>query len=168
MATDDRFDRYVERRSSGCWEWTGATLPKGYGRLSRKKDGIREYWLAHRYAYTLSHGAIPHGMLVCHRCDNPACVNPGHLFLGTHQENSLDAVTKGRMGLTKPSDYPNWKPGRMVGKANPETKITARDVAEIRRLRASGMKQKDIGALFGVTQVRISQILLGKKVPQWE
>lgn len=77
---------------SGCWIWTGHTYGIGYGSIVI--DGTRVP--AHRAAYTEFVGEIPEGMLVCHRCDVPACCNPDHLFLGTYKDNMRDCVTKGR------------------------------------------------------------------------
>ncbi len=77
--------------SNGCLVWTGSMFSSGYGRVKARKTH-----LAHRLAYQILFGNIPSHLQVCHRCDNPPCFNPDHLFLGTAQENHNDAVTKGR------------------------------------------------------------------------
>lgn len=82
----------VKKTPSGCWNWTGGTNGVGYGKL--QTGGVK--WLTHRLSYSLHIGPIPVGMCVCHRCDNPGCVRPDHLFLGTHQDNMLDKERKGR------------------------------------------------------------------------
>ncbi len=77
---------------SGCWIWMRSTIEKGYGRISVKQKSN----LAHRASYREFVGEIPDGMCVLHRCDNPPCINPDHLFLGTHMDNTKDKIKKGR------------------------------------------------------------------------
>lgn len=87
----ERFWQKV-KKSDSCWEWQGANVPKGYGIIG--KDGRNQY--AHRVSWELHTGVIPKGLLVCHHCDNPKCVRPDHLFVGTHQDNLRDMSRKGR------------------------------------------------------------------------
>lgn len=87
-----RIEARVTVTADGCWEWQGARLPKGYGRIGI--DGSVQ--LVHRVMYTLDQGQIPEGLHVLHSCDNPPCCNPGHLRAGTPSDNMLDAVERGR------------------------------------------------------------------------
>lgn len=88
-----RFWTKVLPVDSGCWEWQGHRLPKGYGHF---RGLTAKNVKAHRFAYELLVGPIPDGLRVLHRCDNPPCVNPVHLFLGTDKDNSDDKIAKGR------------------------------------------------------------------------
>lgn len=87
----------------GCWEWIAKTVTDfGYGSIGSGR-GVSPF-KAHRVAWALKNGPIPKGMCVCHRCDNPPCVNPDHLFLGTKKDNTRDMVSKGRM-VAPPRSY---------------------------------------------------------------
>lgn len=88
----ERFWKNV-RKTAGCWEWRGSNNGRGYGRIMFN----RQRTLAHRLAWQFSRGAIPPDMSVLHTCDNPGCVNPDHLFLGTQTDNMIDAAHKGRL-----------------------------------------------------------------------
>lgn len=87
-----RFLRKV-KADRGCWLWTGKRDAKGYGRFCH----FGRQLLAHRVYFAIEHGALKDGVLVCHHCDNPPCVNPAHLFAGDHRENALDCSAKGRL-----------------------------------------------------------------------
>ena len=133
------------KRGKKCWLWTGYRMNNGYGvgwHVTHKKK-----ILAHRLSWMIyKGGAIPKGMCVCHRCDNPGCVNPKHLFLGTYSDNMLDCSKKGRLGGA-------WS----GGEAHRTAKLTWDGVRKIRAL--LGKKtQKEIGAQFGVTAKTIGRV----------
>lgn len=91
---EERFWSKVHTRGpDDCWEWTGCRLPAGYGKIGVR--GRTEY--ATRVLWQMMHGPIPDGLYVCHHCDNPPCVNPAHLFLGTGKDNARDSARKGRL-----------------------------------------------------------------------
>ena len=144
-------DRFEERfiKSDGCWEWIAYKDGGGYGII--KIDGKKQK--AHRVAYRLYVGEIPDGMCVCHRCDNPGCVNPGHLFLGTMADNMRDCENKGRR--VHPS-----------GEKNGRAKLTEAQVVEIRVRYSEGDTQSELAKEFGVTQTAISHIVYGRNWPK--
>ena len=80
-------------KTSGCWNWIASKRPNGYGAFKLKGKVVS----AHRFSYTMTYGAIPEKKLVCHHCDNRLCVNPAHLFLGSHHDNLVDSIQKGRV-----------------------------------------------------------------------
>ena len=103
-----RFWSFVDKkRDNDCWLWLGSKDENGYGRLATQqgKSGIK----AHRLSYELRNGAIPKGMFVCHKCDNPSCVNPSHLFIGTQKDNMQDCSMKNRIN---PKSFKNLIAGK--------------------------------------------------------
>lgn len=90
-STAERFWSRVHKTET-CWFWTGGTFSNGYGLFTVQGKTIG----AHRYVFQQQHGLIPKDMFICHTCDNPPCVNPAHLFLGTHTDNMQDCISKGR------------------------------------------------------------------------
>ena len=96
----DRFLNNTEIKEKGCWVWVGTKYPNGYGRFGVFGKNV----YAHRFAFeifNLVEGEMPKGLFVCHSCDNPSCVNPEHLWLGTARDNALDREKKGRGGGRK-------------------------------------------------------------------
>jgi hypothetical protein len=138
----ERLWRRVEKLATGCWEFTGSKNRKGYGTLGNNNTTA----MAHRVSWQSVNGDIPVGMLVLHRCDNPPCVNPDHLFLGTNQDNMDDMTAKGR---------------RVIGERSPRSKLTAAKVIEIRRRRDAGERTEDLAAEFGVSSAGLYSAAVG-------
>jgi len=141
-----------------CWEWKLSKFRRGYGQSRFNGRNMQ----THRIAWIVENGDIPQGILVCHKCDNPGCVNPSHLFLGTHVDNMADMVSKGRQCKGDFNAARRIK-GMRAGVKNGRAKITDNEAAQIRQLYAcGGVKQKDLGKRFGINQRMISAIVLGK------
>ena len=142
----DRFFSNVQKTNS-CWNWTGYKFSNEYGAI-RYKGKI---WRAHRLSWTLFNGDIPKRKLVLHTCDTPPCVNPGHLWIGTHQDNMTDRNEKRRQYI------PN-------GEKNSQAKLKECQVKEIREMYKSGnLSQEKIGEIFNVSRALISMIIHRKK-----
>lgn len=147
MPINERFDMKVEiRTGSDCWWWTGNKNLRGYGHFRVNLNTVG----AHRFSYERYNGKIPDGMLVCHKCDNPSCVNPEHLFAGTYKDNMADMYSKNRN---------NTVFGEHVG----TSKLTGNKVIEIREMLAAGQTQSSIAEAFDVSQASISHINTEKK-----
>ena len=128
----------LAEKSEGCWTWHGTLNGHGYGQFYMQ----HKRFPAHRASWLLSFGDIPEGLFVLHRCDNPLCVRPDHLFLGTHKDNMRDMQNKGRRG----------RPPRVVNQGMAD---------EIRRLAGTGARRKDIAERFGISWRHVCAIIRG-------
>ena len=133
------FNSFIPEPNSGCWLWLGGSSSDGRGSIKVNK----KQWKAHRYSWFLHYGAIPDRLFVCHHCDTPCCVNPKHLFLGTHQDNMNDQKAKGRSSF---------------GANNPNAIITD-DIAQ--KIKADTRYQREIAKTFGISRSLVSNIKCG-------
>lgn len=141
-------EKFVRGRGDECWEWIAHKNNDGYGCFGF--DGKVEG--AHRIAYQLYVGEIPEGLCVCHRCDNPSCVRPDHLFLGTQADNMHDRDNKGRGVFPDNSGENQWR-----------SKFTNENVKTIRILHANGARNVDLAKQFGGSPQNISRIVCGRR-----
>lgn len=145
---ESRFWKYVNK-TEGCWIWNGPCTYARYGTLRIHGTHVA----AHRFSWELHNGPIQNGLYVCHHCDNPPCVNPDHLFLGTNKDNVDDMWNKGRGVMCPPS----------IGVNNVNAKLTDADIPIIRDLLSDhSITQNSIAELFHVTRKAIWQIRNGK------
>lgn len=127
--------------SNGCWIWKGNKGKKGYGAFRYKGRTER----AHRASWMMFKDSIPHGLQVCHKCDNPSCVNPEHLFLGTSKENNMDKVAKGRQAKGETNRH----------------KLTSQEVREIRDIYPQ-LTARALGRIYGVNASSVSSAIKGQ------
>ena len=144
LTISERFWIKVEK-SDKCWEWQGCRFSNGYGRFTTRAPYKQN--LAHRFAYILTFGEIPYNLMVLHKCDNPPCVRPDHLFLGTCQDNANDRVNKGRS---------------LKGEQHPSAILTEKQIREIRSLR-NIRPQWELALEFNIKQVTVSDIQRRKR-----
>jgi hypothetical protein len=140
----DSFD--MSAGPEACWLWARIPSGSGYGSLGiGKRWPNRKTYRAHKVMWQLINGPVPHGLFVCHHCDNRLCVNPRHLFLGTQTDNMVDMVRKGRAA-------------KAHGENNNNSKLSVDDVKAIRGLSAAGFCRYSIGAAFGIVHSHVTQI----------
>jgi hypothetical protein len=144
---EERFWEKVNKTGK-CWEWKSVRNPDGYGLFLRPNsyNNPTPWEKAHRMSYMLTIGDIPTGLCVCHKCDNPPCVRPDHLFLGTPADNARDMWKKGRGRIP-----------RLYGEKSGAAKLSEEDVRKIRKM-LPRMTNRQIATRFGVTISNISVI----------
>ena len=169
-STEDRFWSHVDK-SGNCWLWTAARDWHGYGSFRFPDRCVK----AHRFSYELHFGPIPPGMFVCHHCDNPPCVRPDHIFVGTQSDNMRDASQKGRLPAGETHHlrvHPEWaargdRNGARVhrdrmqrGESRWNAKLTETAVREIRQLYSAGnVSMGTLAHEYGITPSSIHAII---------
>lgn len=145
MPLEERFWLYVDKKGdSECWNWVGS-VKHGYGNLHNDKRNIG----SHKLSYILHRGKVPEGKEVCHRCNNRACVNPNHLYVGTHKQNMQQVTADKR-----------WLRMDHRGEKNNSAKIKATDVPIIRKLYSMGKyKKKQLAHLYNISISQIGRII---------
>lgn len=133
--------------TDSCWIWSGHVTQNGYGQIKYKSKGLG----AHRVSYQIHKGPIPEGLYVCHSCDNPSCVNPDHLWLGTHTDNMRDMYAKGRQ-----------RSNPVRGHDNRSSKLTEAQVVYIKQQLRLGVKQRTLAIQYNVSDAAIHYIKTGE------
>lgn len=143
----ERFnEKWMPEPTTGCWLWMGDHFRDGYGKIRAYDKTSR----AHRVSYRIHLGEIPPGMCVCHKCDTPSCVNPDHLFLGTHKDNAHDRDAKGRAHRPRGEEC-GW------------SKLNVAKVLQIRDMYSRGFKQRQIAEIFDIYRGHVSSIVTKKR-----
>lgn len=153
----ERFWAKATRPAEGCWEWQFSKNIFGYGKVGWVREDGKHTCAAHRIAWELTHGPIPAGLFVCHRCNNKACIRPDHLYLATDAENKRDAI----------------RDGLFTGAHNQPSKLTPDQVREIRRINLEeGLGHRRLAKRFGMSRGAILMIIRNrawkKLLPQQE
>ncbi len=139
LTPKQRFWKYVDKKSDdGCWHWMGSKIKNGYGQIKINNKMI----LSHRFSWELHNSKVPKDLYVLHKCDNPKCVNPSHLFLGTQQDNMHDMINKNR---------------KAKGENHGNNKLTWDKVTQIRNLKGK-LTQRKIAEKFNVNYTTIGRI----------
>jgi hypothetical protein len=155
-----RFWSKVDKsHGDGCWLWVAGKFRNGYGAFnaSKKNPPKDKTRYAHRVSWIRANGPIPLGYVVCHKCDNPACVNPDHLFIGTQAENLSDMRRKGRgseVGLLTSESA--------AGEKNPRAKLKTSDVVQIKKMLCDGETPTRVAEIMGIPRTRVYDISHGR------
>lgn len=162
---ETRFWSKVQKGTGkACWLWTGTKNNAGYGMLWKSGEGRgRNKTLAHRISYEMANGPIPEGHIIMHACDNPACVNPAHLKLGTMQANYRDMLDKGRHPIFGKGSKPRVLKGLARGERSGTAKLTEDDVRELYRLRLTGLDFSALARRFDLDPSTAAEICRGTR-----
>lgn len=155
-------DKYLVNKETGCHEWIAAKNKNGYGLTAYKGKSIQ----AHRLAWTIKFGEIPSGMFVCHKCDNPSCCNPDHLFIGSAYDNCQDMISKGRAFYQKQSvirGFENTKRSRTNPDGSSNSKLKIKDVIQIKKRLLEGEPHSSIAKSYAVSKSTITSINTGNR-----
>ena len=150
----DRFLKKFRKSKNGCWNWIAGTNYSGYGTFYCTINGKRTNHAAHRYSYFLYNAKLPKDMFVCHKCDNPLCVNPDHLFLGTHQDNMQDMFEKGRCRNQWLKEFKD-KEGETMSAADVIKKL----------MKKTGLSTRALSRVLNFPENAVSYYATGKRKP---
>ena len=168
QTTEQRFWSHV-RKTDTCWLWTGSKRNKGYGAFVWSYRDMVIQGRAHRFSWELVNGKIPKGLCCLHKCDNPSCVRPDHLWIGTKKDNNADMVAKNRHvpGGTHCGSFGKWKRGACHHNA----KLTHEIVYEIRKDHSTGMGYIRLGKKYGISMTcarKVVKNITWSKAPESE
>lgn len=165
----ERFWPKVAKTDDGCWEWQSSCTKMGYGQFQVRKLSKLPFY-AHRVSFMIHKGEIPEGKQVCHTCDNPKCVNPEHLFLGSQTDNNRDRQNKGRTASGdkngartqrhKNSFVKNGGSGR-IGELHPMAKLTSVQIENLRKEFAGGVTKAALSRKYKLSQTHVGKIVKG-------